>query len=368
MMKRRCFLTKSTLGTVALGTTGCSALRPKYKLAQKLPDFSDLSFEVTKPKPTGGTMPYGELGTTGIKVSKFAFGSHISQPLLPYEKERQVMIREAYDLGINFFDIYEKQWNIFQYEPMGRHLAPFINDVVISIFFDSYDGRTVEQEFERTLRLLGRDYIDMARISASTPENRYWNHWESLFKLKEKGYIRAVGTPIHFKEEIPQILTVYETYPFDYVIFPYNFYHNVIWDGRSGVNFDPMVKKLREKGVGIVVMKPMGSDHLIRSFITAARELDETGEISFGSAALKYVIHSGLNPDTTLNGMYNLDHVYENIATYYNPAMTPEEETLLEKLRKRTRIVENNLLPEQYKFLRQWAPGYSDDSRSNRYV
>jgi len=364
-MKRRRFLTKSALGTMALGTAGCSALRPKYKLEKKLPDFSDLSFDVTMQKPSGGTMPYGEIGSTGIKVSKFAFGSHISQPLLTYEKERQVMIREAYDLGINLFDIYEKRWNIFQYEPMGRHLAPFIKDVVISIFMDPYDGRTVEQEFERALKLLGRDYIDMVRTYAFSPKDSYWNHWETLFKLKEKGYIRAVGTPMHFKEEIPKLLELHETYPFDYVIFPYNFYHNVIWDGRRGVNFDPMVKKLREKGVGIIVMKPMGSDHLIRSFINAARELDETGEISFGSAALKYVINSGLNPDTTLNGMYTLNHVYENIAVYFNPLMTSEEEKLLEKLRKRTKVVENYLLPEHYKFLRQWAPDYNGDLNGN---
>ena len=364
-MKRRSFIKKGALGTITLGTLGCSALRTKYKLEQKLPDLSDLSFEVTMPKPSGGTMPYGEIGSTGIKVSKFAFGSHISQSLLTYEKERQVMIREAYELGINFFDIYEKRWNIFQYEPMGRHLSPFIKDVVISIFMDPYDGRTVEQEFERALKLLGRDYIDMVRTQAFSPEDSYWNHWETLFKLKEKGYIRAVGMPLHFTEEIPKTLALYETYPFDYVIFPYNFYHNVIWDGRRGVNFDPMVKKLREKGVGIIVMKPMGSDHLIRSFINAAEKLDETGEISFGPTALKYILNSGLNPDTTLNGMYTLDHVYENIAVYFNPLMTPEEEKLLEKLRKRTKVVENYLLPEHYKFLRQWAPDYNGDLNGN---
>ncbi len=363
-MKRRDFITKGTLGTVALGTAGCSALRPKYKLVQKIPDFSDLSFDVTKQKPSGGTMPYGKIGATGIKVSKFAFGSHISKPLLPFEKERQVMIREAYDHGINLFDIYEKNWNIFQYEPMGRHLAPFVNDVVISIFMDPYDGRTVEQELERALRLLGRDHIDMVRTFAFSQDDKNWNHWESLFKLKEKGYIRAVGIPLHLNAEIPKTLALHETYPFDYVVFPYNFYHNVIWDGRRGVNFNPMVTKLREKGVGIIVMKPMGSDNLIRSFISATGELDETGEISFPSAALKYIINSGLNPDTTLNGMYTLDHVYENVATYYNPEMTSEEEKLLEKLIKRTRIVENDLLPRHYKFLRQWASDYTGDLNS----
>ncbi|MFC1551133.1 aldo/keto reductase [Candidatus Latescibacterota bacterium] len=352
-MRRREFFKASMAATAALGTAGCSSIMPKMKIDQKI---TDISLEPTKPRPSGGTMPTGELGTSGIKVSKLAFGSHMSQPLLPFEKEREVMIREAYDFGINIFDIYEKRWNIFQYEPMGRHIAPIRNDVILSIFMDPYDGRTVEQEFERAMRLLGRDYIDLVRTQAFSEEDAYWEHWEVLFRLKEKGYIRAVGLPLHFIEDIPKTIELHDTYQFDFVVFPYNFYHNVIWDGRNGVDFGPMTAKLREKGVGIIGMKPLGSDHLVSGFINAAGKLDKFGDTSFAAAAHKYVINSGLNPDTVLNGMYSLDHIYENVATYYNPVMSKNEKNILEKVRRKTRVASSEMLPAHYKFLDQWAP------------
>lgn len=352
-MKRRRFFAASM--AAAIGGTSCSMFKPKYKLEQKITDFN---LVVTRKKPSGGSIRIGELGKTGIKVSKFTFGSHMSEPLLKHTAEREKIIREGYDLGITTFDIYEKRWEIYQYEPMGRYLKPIINNVVLSIFMDPFDGRTVEQEFNRAQRLLGRECIDMVRTFALTPEDEYWGHWEVLLRLKEKGYIRAVGMPLHVKDEIPKTLALHDTYPFDFVVFPYNFYHNVVWDGRRGTDFDPMVAALRKKGVGITTMKPLGSDHLVAGFIGAAKKLDTTGEVSLAAAAHKYVINSGLNPDTVLNGMYTMDHLYENVAAYYNPSMTTGESRLLELVRERTTADARRRLPEHYAFLNTWAPEY----------
>ena len=45
-----------------------------------------------------------DLGTTGIKVSKFGFGSHMRKDIVPFDTERERMIREAHDLGITLFE------------------------------------------------------------------------------------------------------------------------------------------------------------------------------------------------------------------------------------------------------------------------
>ncbi|HUT62966.1 MAG TPA: aldo/keto reductase, partial [Anaerolineae bacterium] len=317
-MKRRDFIKKSVTGTTALGAFGCSTTRPRHiDLELKIAGFST---EVTKSKPSSGTMPSGEIGTTGITVSKFGYGAHLIKEVALHEKERQKMIREAYDLGITFFDVYDRGiWEIYQYEPMGRHLAPMINDVVISIMMEPFDGRTLESEFERDLTLFRRDYIDMVRSHAPSPESSYWGNWEKLFRLKEKGYIRAVGTPIHYPKDIEIIL---EQIPIDYVFIPYNFYHNLLADGNKGGNFNPLVAELRKRGIGIITMKPFGSDWFVNSLIKAAETLDETHEISLPQAALRYIINSGLNPDATLGGMYMLDHVYENVEAYYKTEMS----------------------------------------------
>ena len=366
-MKRRTFLEKGTVGALGLGVTGCSALGLNKTVVKQEQTPMDFDTRISKPQ---GTMPMGEIGTTGIRVSKLGFGSHMSKVAKEHPKEREWMVREAYDLGINFFDVYDYEGRTFQYEPMGRYLAPVINDVVISITLYPFEGRNVEQQLEHDLRLFGRDYIDMVRLHAwkntqDEKELRFqaghrWEWWESLFKLKEKGYIRAVGVPVHTREDIEEPLA---ELPLDYVIFPFNFYHNWLWGTRvPDKKIHTIVSDLRKKGIGVITMKPFAGDFLAIPFKRLGEQYDESGEISVAKASLRYIINSDVNPDTTLGGMYNPYHVYENVDAYFNPKMSNEERKLLKKIRKTAKVVAKNLLPEYYQFLEEWVPDSWDDT------
>ena len=359
-MKRRDFIQKGLAGSAVLGATGCSVFSPgtvKFKRDRALPMAPEEFLKVTMPKPFGGTMPMGEIGKTGIKVSKFAFGAHMPQELLKFTKEREKMVREAYDLGINIFDVYEHNWRVYQVEPMGKYLAPIINNVVVSYNMVPYDGRTLEQEFERVIRLFGKDCVDMVRMHGTN-----WKNWEKLFKYKEQGKIRALGIAVHFEKDAE---TITNELPIDYVIFPYNFYHNLLWTGVITDTFDSLAEKLRNKGIGVVTMKPMGSDDFVYPLIDTTRKLDKTNELSFPQAALKYVLNSGLHPDTTLNGMYTLNHVYENVAVCYKPEMSSEENKLLDTLRKVSKFNADAWSSDYYKFLEQWTPEMPGEMNSH---
>ncbi|MFC1552114.1 twin-arginine translocation signal domain-containing protein [Candidatus Latescibacterota bacterium] len=107
MMKRRDFITKCGAGAALMGTTGCSVMGSREQKNAIQKKKASHSFEVTHPKPSGGSMIMSELGTTGIKVSKFGYGAHIPGELRKFENERKKMILEAYDLGVNMFDIYD---------------------------------------------------------------------------------------------------------------------------------------------------------------------------------------------------------------------------------------------------------------------
>jgi|GEM_PF-715408 predicted aldo/keto reductase-like oxidoreductase len=366
-MKRRRFIETGTTGAVGLGLSGCSALGGKKVVISK-PEETPIDFTTKVSKPQG-TMPMAELGTTGIKISKYGFGSHMRRDMVKYVKEREKMIRDAYDMGINFFDIYDHEAGIYQYEPMGSHLAPMINDVVISITLFPFEGRSLEQELERDLKLLKRDYVDMVRLHAwnntTDPEilknnaGHKWEWWEFLFRMKEKGLIRAVGVPIHNTDDLIEPLA---ELPIDYVILPFNFYHN--WYRMQGNNFDPTIKTLREKGIGVVSMKPMLGDRLVTPFHRIAAQCDEAGDINYARACLRYIINSEVKVDSTLNGMFNPYQINNNLAAFYDPAMSDDERSLLKKVRKTAKIhnVTHNLLPEHYKFLDKLVPEYCDDS------
>lgn len=356
-MKRRSFIRTGAAAAVGAGVTGCSRGITVRR------ELSPHAFDQQAGKPVG-TMPMDEIGATGIRVSKFGFGSHMRKDIVPFEKEREYMVREAHELGVNLFDVYDHEQECYQYEPMGRHLKPIINDVVISISILPWDGRTLEQELERDLRLFGRDHIDMVRIHSYYTDSDNWWQWDELFKYKEQGKIRAVGIPIHGIEEVDAPL---EQYPIDYVIFPFNYFHNFTWldyenNRETSPKFTRLVPRLREKGIGVITMKPFAGDNLVYPFKRLGGELDETGEINVAKAALRYVINSDIKPDTTLGGMYYPYHVYENIDAFYHPQMSEAEAEVLSKIRKTARQISHHWLPEHYRFLEDWAPmAYSDD-------
>jgi len=355
-MKRRDFIIKGSVGGLGIGLAGCSTVKVKDEL-------SPYAFDKKVAKPVG-TMPMSELGKTGIKVSKFGFGSHMRKDIIKFEKEREWMVREAYDLGIKLFDVYDKEQNCFQYEPMGRYLAPIINDAVISISILPWDGRTLEEEFERDLRLFKRDYIDMVRIHSLSPEEKSWKNWEQLFKWKEEGKIRAVGVPIHERSVLYPLI---DTYPIDYVIFPFNYYHNWTWTANERKKGNPgrcelLIPELREKGIGVVIMKPFAGDNLVTPFRRLAAQFDKSGEVNLAKASLRYIINSGLDIDTTLGGMYYPYHVYENVDAYFHPGMSDEERKVLKKIRERAKVVARDLLQPHYCFLEDWVPDSWDDT------
>ena len=347
-MKRRHFITAGA-GALGAGLAGCSgAIKIKREL-------SPHAFDTTVPKPTG-SMQYTELGTTGIEVSKFGFGSHMRKDIIPFDTERERMIREGHDLGITLFDVYDREQECYQYEPMGRFLKPVINDVVISISILPWDGRTLEEEFERDLRLFGRDHIDMVRIHSYNSKQDNWSQWEPLFKWKEQGKIRAVGIPMHKLEDIDEPL---EQIPLDYVIFPFNYYHNWTWAAREWEvkrvdKFDDLVTELRRRGIGVVTMKPFAGDNLVWPFKRLAKDIDPS--VNLGKASLKYVINSGLDIDTTIGGMYYPYHVRENVDAYFNPAMNDAERLVLKTIREKAKVQAKHWYQPHYRFLDDWAP------------
>ena len=358
-MKRRKFLASSVCGAMGMSLAGCSTLGfGKTDIKQ---ERTPQEFEKKVPKPKG-TMPMAELGSTGIKISKFGFGSHMMGELLKREDVREWMIREAYDLGMTLFDVYDVEGRAFQYEPMGRYLAPMINDVVISISLWPYEGRTPEQEFERVLKLFGRDYIDMVRIhnyKDHRDDVSEWDWWDKLFKWKEEGKIRAVGVPVHQRDDMKAPLA---ELPIDYVILPYNFYHNYAWSGYVPDKFDSDFPVIHKKGIGLITMKPFASDGLVTPFKRLAARYDDSGEVNYAKACLRYVQNSDINVDSCIGGMNNPYHVYENMDAYFNPEMSDEEKKVLKKIRKTAKIVAKNLLPEHYQFLEKLVPDSWDDS------
>lgn len=314
----------------------------------------------------GGTdIAVNELGTTGIMVSHYGFGSHTQET----GASREYLIREAFDRGITTFDVYNRESSLMQYAPMGRYLAPVINDVTFSITLETdRSNKTVVDEIDYVLSCFGKDRVDMVRTHAWTTDNSQWPAWEELFRLRDEGKIGAVGVPIHTiglgtDLDDPDIVldndlaALLEHYPddLDYVIFPYNFYHNLLWNNEAPEGFEDMVVDLRSRGIGVVNMKPLGSEAFVNTLKEAATAVNP--DIPYGSTAIKYTLNSGLEPDMILNGMSTMSHLFENIPAFYNPEMSEDEAALLEEVKGIAGKIAHRVMPPHYRFLNAWAPG-----------
>ncbi len=338
-MKRRGFLTKSATGILGISAVRCS----------------DDDSNPLAPSTNESGIPTGKIGTTDVTVSKFAFGSHVLKENVNDTAEREYMIRDAYERGVTTFDIYNAEGGAYQYEPMSRYLAPILYDVQLSMAVLPESGRTYEQEFDHMLELFNRDYFDMVRLRArSKDQSTEWSFWERLFELRDEGKVRAVGTAVHTTDDLDTILEYYGD-ELDYVFFPYNFYHNKAWQGHySSEDYIPFVQTLRDRGIGVVTIKPFAGDYWIPSLKTAAKELNP--DVSLTHACLRYVINSGLKLDTTFAGMNHFREFDENIKAYINPEMTEEETTVLDDIRGVMEKTAHLVLPDHYKFLNDWAP------------
>ena len=114
-----------------------------------------------------------------------------------------------------------------------------------------------------------------------------------------------------------------------------------------------MAQTLREKGIGVVSIKPFAGDYFIQTLVDSVKEINP--DISFTQAALRYILNSGLDPDTTFMGINHFREFDENFKAYLNPEITDEEIALLDEVKVVAEKTAKVVLPPHYQFLEKWT-------------
>jgi predicted aldo/keto reductase-like oxidoreductase len=185
------------------------------------------------------------LGTTGITVDKNGFGA------LPVQRVDMqsacVLLRKAYDGGINFFDTArfysDSEWKI----------AAALGDVRNYIYIATKTFCSKPEEFREQLRIsldtLRTDYVDIYQFHnppfCPKPGDGS-GLYEEMQEAKAKGLIRHIGLSNHrIKVAFEAVESgLYETiqYPFNYLATPEEV---------------RLVHLCKERGVGFIAMKAM---------------------------------------------------------------------------------------------------------------
>ncbi len=277
------------------------------------------------------------LGKTGLRVSELGLGGlFISSVGGEFAQAKQAILR-AIELGVNYIDTAPGYAN--SEEVLGKVLRDVEAPLVLSTKlggrpqpFKPQDKACLMQSVEESLRLLGRDYIDMLLIHEpdrpgqydwwSDPEAFYGPVLEVLDELKRDGVIGYTGLGGTTAYELAHII---RTGRFDVVLTAFNY--SLLWR-EAEIEVLPAAK---EQHMGIIVGSPLQQGALARCYeevydgtnwlssprraqFKALYNFVEELDVSLPELALRFVIS---NPDVScvLMGARSKQEVEQNVAS-----------------------------------------------------
>ncbi len=157
-------------------------------------------------------MDYVQFGNTGLEVSKLCLGCMTfgisdrgSHAWTLDEENSRPLIKQAMELGINFFDTANVYSDGTSEEIVGRALKDFAkrDDVVIAtkVFNRMRPGpnggglsrKAIMTEIDHSLRRLGTDYVDLYQIHRLDKKTPIEETMEALHDVVKAGKARYIG-------------------------------------------------------------------------------------------------------------------------------------------------------------------------------
>ncbi len=249
------------------------------------------------------------------------------------EKTNEMLMR-AYELGVNYFDTAFYYCHENSEIAIGKALAPIRDKVYISTKCPLElveKPEDFESVLDRSLAKLGTDYVDFYHfwgINQKAFDEKIvpLGLMDVALKLKEKGKIRHISFSFH---DTPEALKhiIDNGYAMESVLLQYN-----LLDRAN----EEMIQYAAKKGLGVVVMGPVGGGRL-----AAPTELAQklgSGNLNTYELALRFVLG---NPGVccALSGMGDTTMVEQNaaVASLENPMSEEQWRTVgqsLENLKK----------------------------------
>jgi aryl-alcohol dehydrogenase-like predicted oxidoreductase len=284
-INRRIFISTFTSGLVGLGLTKNLKSHSRTLTLSQGPS--------TAPK----IKKYNSLGKTGLKVSDVSYGA-----ISLFEPN---VLRYAYECGVTYFDTAESYLRMKGESYVGQGLKGIRDKVVITTkhgynFRQTIDKASILERVEASLKRLQSDYIDVCMIHSIDDLSPALNNQEVMSaydQLKKDGKIRFTGFSTHNPK-----LTLKQALETDFaqvVLFMYNH--------MEGKEIEPMIKALKEKGIGTVAMKIFagGMQGNLKSLVN--------NDVSYPQAAIRWVM-SNPDIDTCIPTLSSYSHVEEYVA------------------------------------------------------
>jgi aryl-alcohol dehydrogenase-like predicted oxidoreductase len=249
-------------------------------------------------------MEYRNLGPTGLKVSRICLGCMTyGEPTTGEpkngrhqwtlnEEQTQPFLRQALDLGINFFDTANVYSSGASEAVLGRFLKANVRREAVVIatkvhgpMRDEPNGRGLSRkailhELDESLRRLQTDYVDLYQIHRWDNETHIEETLEVLHDVVKAGKVRYIGASSMHAWQFAKALYLADEHNWTRFISMQNHY-NLIYREEER----EMMGLCAAEGIGVIPWSPLGRGRLGRPWkaeSTKRFETDRFGSTMYG--------------------------------------------------------------------------------------
>ena len=248
-------------------------------------------------------MDYVNLGKTGLRVSRIClgcmtYGAPATGELKGGrhawaldEESSQPFLRQALDLGINFFDTANVYSSGASEEVLGRFLkahtrreAVVVATKVYGVMRDEPNGQGLSRkailyELDQSLRRLQTDYVDLYQIHRWDYETPIEETLEALHDVVKSGKVRYIGASSMYAWQFTKALYLADLHGWTRFVAMQNHY-NLLYREEER----EMLPLCRAEGIGVIPWSPLARGRLARPWQaekTKRFETDQFGKILY---------------------------------------------------------------------------------------
>ena len=227
-------------------------------------------------------MEYVRLGQTGLKVSRLCLGmmTYSSKPWRPWTLDAETsrtFVKQALDLGINFFDTADMYSVGGSEELTGQALRDYarreeviIATKVFNAMSDDVNDRGLSRKhimdsIDRSLQRLQTDYVDLYIIHRWDYETPIEETMEALHDVVKSGKARYIGASSMYAWQFSKALYTADLNGWTRFVSMQNHYNLVYREEER-----EMIPLCREEGIGLTPWSPFA-----RGFLTGNRKKGE---------------------------------------------------------------------------------------------
>jgi uncharacterized protein len=219
-------------------------------------------------KAKAGDIPMRTLGRTGVKLTCIGMGG--ARFHLVSMEEGAEVVRRAYDLGINYFDMARSYSDGLGERVYGNAIPPFRKNIFLTSKSQQRTAKAAEQELDLSLKTMKTDHLDLWQMHGIRMEDvgkifAPGGAIEAFEAARKAGKCRFIGyTGCRDPKAHVEMLKHAER--FDTALMPLHVADTSYSDWPDMSFVKTALPAAIERGVGILGIKVFGNAFLLRTF------------------------------------------------------------------------------------------------------